>query len=321
MSKLRIDPALQHIANVYSDKVQKTVREATKVRINQDSLKLITNITEDMRAKIGELLREGEEQGRSVAATASKLLKTGLDKGVFRSARKRAYLIARTELHRARQRAAVDLYEAAGIELVTWIGISDDKICEVCKERDTKTYLLEEMKNKLPPVHPRCRCRLIPADFSLKIQKKRQTGKRPPTTYKYVIKLPKKIEKSGLFGNLVKARTEVKQHQRRTKRGYSTVKRHPRTYAESRKTPSRSITYYKFPPIEERLEQDKSPELKKAFRIAEAVRNAGGTALFVGGFIRDSIMGIPSKDIDVEVYGISKENPGGLLYVEGWHTF
>lgn len=113
--KLKLPPILSHIANIYIDKVQKTVRNATKNRINQNSLKLITNISDDVRQKIEEILKDGEEHGRSVAATASKLLKTGLDRGIFRSARKRAYLIARTELHRARQLGARDIFKAAKI--------------------------------------------------------------------------------------------------------------------------------------------------------------------------------------------------------------
>ena len=41
-----------------------------------------------------------------------------------------------------------------------------------------------------------------------------------------------------------------------------------------------------------------------ARKIAEAVRNAGGRAFFVGGYVRDMLMGIDCKDIDIEVYGI-----------------
>jgi tRNA nucleotidyltransferase (CCA-adding enzyme) len=41
-----------------------------------------------------------------------------------------------------------------------------------------------------------------------------------------------------------------------------------------------------------------------ATAIAEAVRDAGGRALIVGGWVRDRLMDRPSKDIDIEVYGI-----------------
>lgn len=40
-------------------------------------------------------------------------------------------------------------------------------------------------------------------------------------------------------------------------------------------------------------------------RVLAAIRQAGGRPMLVGGWVRDAIMGIPGKDVDVEVYGIS----------------
>lgn len=45
-------------------------------------------------------------------------------------------------------------------------------------------------------------------------------------------------------------------------------------------------------------------ELARALDIARRVREAGGRALVVGGWVRDRWLGRPSKDIDLEVYGI-----------------
>ena len=44
--------------------------------------------------------------------------------------------------------------------------------------------------------------------------------------------------------------------------------------------------------------------LEAALAVANEVRAAGGRALIVGGWVRDRVMGRPSKDIDVEVYGL-----------------
>jgi tRNA nucleotidyltransferase (CCA-adding enzyme) len=38
--------------------------------------------------------------------------------------------------------------------------------------------------------------------------------------------------------------------------------------------------------------------------IARAVRERGGRALIVGGWVRDQLLGLPSKDVDVEIYGV-----------------
>lgn len=41
--------------------------------------------------------------------------------------------------------------------------------------------------------------------------------------------------------------------------------------------------------------------------VVQALASAGYRALVVGGSVRDALLGIPSKDIDVEVYGVSYE--------------
>ncbi|MBQ6473701.1 MAG: hypothetical protein IJJ33_17075 [Victivallales bacterium] len=46
------------------------------------------------------------------------------------------------------------------------------------------------------------------------------------------------------------------------------------------------------------------PEREVLLRIATLLRDAGGRALLVGGCVRDLLQGIPSKDLDVEVYGM-----------------
>src|SRR5688572_1432805 len=53
--------------------------------------------------------------------------------------------------------------------------------------------------------------------------------------------------------------------------------------------------------------------LETATAIARSVREAGGRALVVGGWVRDRLLGHPSKDIDIEVFGIGAEELRGLL--------
>jgi tRNA nucleotidyltransferase (CCA-adding enzyme) len=48
---------------------------------------------------------------------------------------------------------------------------------------------------------------------------------------------------------------------------------------------------------------------ERARAIAERVRDAGGRALVVGGWVRDRLLGRDSKDIDIEVFGV----PAGQL--------
>ncbi len=58
------------------------------------------------------------------------------------------------------------------------------------------------------------------------------------------------------------------------------------------------------------LEQD-------ARRVALAVREAGGRALCVGGFVRDRLLDRPSTDLDLEVFGIPEDRLRALLTTLG----
>ena len=52
----------------------------------------------------------------------------------------------------------------------------------------------------------------------------------------------------------------------------------------------------------------------KIIRINELLRDAGATdVLFVGGFVRDHILGIPSKDMDLEIYGLDYQQIANTL--------
>lgn len=56
-----------------------------------------------------------------------------------------------------------------------------------------------------------------------------------------------------------------------------------------------------------KLEEITDKNLEMAHRIAVMVSAAGGRAYFVGGFVRDQILNRPSKDIDLEIHGISPQ--------------
>jgi tRNA nucleotidyltransferase (CCA-adding enzyme) len=51
--------------------------------------------------------------------------------------------------------------------------------------------------------------------------------------------------------------------------------------------------------------------------VVNSVKDAGGRALVVGGWVRDRLMGRPSKDVDLEVYGLSAEQLRRVLAAFG----
>ena len=55
------------------------------------------------------------------------------------------------------------------------------------------------------------------------------------------------------------------------------------------------------------MPENTDKNLLMARRIAEAVAAAGGRAYFVGGLVRDRILGRENKDVDLEIHGITPE--------------
>ena len=54
-------------------------------------------------------------------------------------------------------------------------------------------------------------------------------------------------------------------------------------------------------------------DMEMAIKIAEGARDLGGCAYFVGGYVRDLILGDTGKDLDVEVHGLTPDRLKGLL--------
>ena len=51
----------------------------------------------------------------------------------------------------------------------------------------------------------------------------------------------------------------------------------------------------------------------RSVAIAKSVRDAGGRAIVVGGWVRDHLLGVRSKDVDIEVFGLDVERLEALL--------
>ena len=52
--------------------------------------------------------------------------------------------------------------------------------------------------------------------------------------------------------------------------------------------------------------------IQMAKQIAECVREVGGSTYYVGGYVRDTVLGRDSKDIDIEIHGVT---PGELMAI------
>lgn len=132
----------------------------------------LKGITDQMDSHISRILSQGMIDGDGPRDIARKLLNTidgnlGMTDtlGRFIPAERRAITLARTETIRAHHLATVQEYRnwgAAGVnveaEIVT---AQDENVCEECDSLTGQTYTLDEAEG-LIPVHPNCRCIVLP---------------------------------------------------------------------------------------------------------------------------------------------------------------
>ncbi|MBQ1625137.1 MAG: hypothetical protein II096_03815, partial [Erysipelotrichaceae bacterium] len=58
-------------------------------------------------------------------------------------------------------------------------------------------------------------------------------------------------------------------------------------------------------------------DLELSIRIAQLVKEAGGRVFYVGGCVRDKLLHLENKDIDIEVHGVTPETLIELLKTIG----
>lgn len=135
----------------------------------------LKGITSTMSNQISKILGQGIADGDGPRDLARKLntVITGQGDtlaitdsiGRFIPARRRAEILARTEIIRAHHSAMIQEYKNWGeIGLVVQAELAtagDDRVCSQCQELEGKVYTLDQATN-LIPVHPQCRCIALP---------------------------------------------------------------------------------------------------------------------------------------------------------------
>jgi hypothetical protein len=125
-------------------------------RISRMASKWLQEVTETRLRRIARVLAQG---GSATALESSLEAVMGNEDD--------ARLIAVTEVTRAMQMAAMEVYRTVRIEKVRWITRSANP-CPIClaNEAAGPRYLGEPFPSgsTAPPEHPRCECALIPAE-------------------------------------------------------------------------------------------------------------------------------------------------------------
>jgi SPP1 gp7 family putative phage head morphogenesis protein len=72
----------------------------------------------------------------------------------------RAETIVRTEVMRATNAGITARYEDAGVQVVEWVTVVDGRECSRCQDLDGMRFEISDAPPR--PLHPRCRCTIIP---------------------------------------------------------------------------------------------------------------------------------------------------------------
>lgn len=132
----------------------------------------LDGVTDAMATQMSRTLAEGLADGLGPRQIARNLLDTVdgelemVDKlGRTIPAKRRAVMIARTEVIRAHHKGMIGTYKAAGIEGVEvkaeWLTAGDDRVCDDCKDMEGRVFTLAKAEG-LIPLHVQCRCVALP---------------------------------------------------------------------------------------------------------------------------------------------------------------
>jgi len=136
----------------------------------------LKGITAQMDQQISRVLAQGLADGDNPRLLARKLVSTingvgmgdlGLTDtlGRFIPARRRAEIMARTEVVRAHHQANIQEYQNWGAEGVRvqaeWQTAGDERVCDICQSLQGSVWTLREIESMIP-VHPQCRCVALP---------------------------------------------------------------------------------------------------------------------------------------------------------------
>jgi len=130
----------------------------------------LRGITEALKQQLGRVLSSSVITGDTNKVIAQKLISVITGKnakqlgvtdtlGRFMPARRRAELMARTEVVRAHHLANIAEYRSWGVEgvriMAEWLTAGDERVCVVCASLEGKIFTLDEIEGMIPQ-HPQC---------------------------------------------------------------------------------------------------------------------------------------------------------------------
>lgn len=128
----------------------------------QRSFDQLKGITSQMSQSLSRELSSGLANGLNPRTIARKI-----SKSISEIERKRAEVIARTEIIHAHAEGQLDSFERQGVRelniMAEWSTAGDDRVCEQCAPLEGVVLTIKEARGMIPR-HPNCRCTWIPAN-------------------------------------------------------------------------------------------------------------------------------------------------------------
>ena len=127
-------------------------------------VQLLGDVSAELSSAIKRTVTHGVISGKSIPEVARDIGRVVKDpnafrhagKTVFKTAQRRATLIARTETLRAHNEGRKVFYREVGVTKVRWLVADDARTCPACRALNGKVFKLEEAPDL--PAHPNCRC-------------------------------------------------------------------------------------------------------------------------------------------------------------------
>ena len=130
-------------------------------------VQLLGDVTAELASGITRTITQGVLTGKSIPEVAREIGRVVEDKEafrragktVFKTAQRRATLIARTETLRAHNEGRMAFYREVGVEKVQWLTADDERTCPECAPLDRNVF--EMVDAPALPAHVHCRCTLV----------------------------------------------------------------------------------------------------------------------------------------------------------------
>jgi SPP1 gp7 family putative phage head morphogenesis protein len=121
--------------------------------------------TRDMTLATRQQMQLGMVAGEGPDKIAGRIVPRGSAPAVFRRARNNANILIRTSLTTVQNTAAFEAYQTAGEQVTDkymYVSAKDNRVTEICRALDGRTFAYKDPQAKRPPQHIRCRSTIVP---------------------------------------------------------------------------------------------------------------------------------------------------------------